>query len=78
MKKLFIHIPCIALSALLDGERCGRCSTQRAERGGTGVLVCACLQTLTKMPAKSGLRAAIRPAARARYGRANDTDGLWE
>eukprot|EP00661_Eupelagonemidae_sp_cell13_P017086 gene17086-biopygen5315 len=31
-----------------------------------------------KMPGKSGLRAAIRTAARARSGRTNDTDGLWE
>eukprot|EP00661_Eupelagonemidae_sp_cell13_P009832 gene9832-biopygen4735 len=32
----------------------------------------------SRRPGDSGLRAAIRTAARARSGRAHETDGLWE
>eukprot|EP00661_Eupelagonemidae_sp_cell13_P009672 gene9672-biopygen12249 len=45
------------------------------------VQVSQCSQFVTgrnKRPGNSGLRTAIRTAARARSGRANDTHGLWE
>eukprot|EP00661_Eupelagonemidae_sp_cell13_P021746 gene21746-biopygen22196 len=46
--------------------------------GGWGSVFSLIFKNGSKRPGNSGLRIAMRPAARARSGRANDTDGLRE
>eukprot|EP00661_Eupelagonemidae_sp_cell13_P010333 gene10333-biopygen21305 len=62
---------CAELSFVFGRRREGgrRKARRRASRDDRGEQSC---------PGNSDLRTAIRTAARARSGRANDTDGLWE